>query len=69
MDAPILATKLFAPPPPRGAVVRTRLLERLEAAADRKLVLVCAPAGFGKTTLVGAWLATRDDPVAWVSLD
>ena len=69
MDALILATKLYAPPLPTDAVVRTRLLERLDAEANRKLVLVCAPAGFGKTTLVRAWLATRDEPVAWVSLD
>lgn len=69
MDAPILATKLYVPPLPADAVVRSRLLERLDAAADRRLVLVCAPAGFGKTTLVRAWLATRDEPIAWVSLD
>ena len=69
MDAQILATKLYPPPLPPDAVVRPRLLERLDAGADRRLVLVCAPAGFGKTTLVRAWLATRDDAIAWVSLD
>ncbi len=69
MDAQILATKLFAPPLPPDAVVRPRLLERLDAGANRKLVLLCAPAGFGKTTLVRTWLTNSDEAMAWVSLD
>ena len=77
--APILATKLFVPPPPPRAVSRGRLVERLDAglAARRKLTLISAPAGFGKTTLAAAWLAgagasTGQDSgrrAAWVSLD
>ena len=55
MPAPILATKLYIPPSRRRVVVRPRLVERLNEglAAGNKLTLVSAPAGFGKTTLVG----------------
>ena len=71
MSTPILATKLYLPPPRPGAVLRPRLIERLDAglAAGHKLTLVSAPAGFGKTTLVSAWLAASGRPVAWLSLD
>src|SRR5579859_3483354 len=48
---------------------RPRLRERLNAGPDRKLTLICAPAGFGKTTLISNWLAGRERPVAWLSLD
>ncbi|MCW5858160.1 MAG: hypothetical protein KIS63_07725, partial [Caldilineales bacterium] len=58
MSTPILATKLYLPPPRPGAVLRPRLIERLDAglAAGHKLTLVSAPAGFGKTTLVSEWV-------------
>jgi LuxR family maltose regulon positive regulatory protein len=56
MPAPILATKLFIPPPPSGAVHRAHLIARLHAGLARALTLVSAPAGFGKTTLLSAWL-------------
>ena len=70
MTAPILATKLFIPPPRPGSVIRRRLLERLDEGLHRKLTLVSAPAGFGKTTLVSEWLARCGRrPVAWLSLD
>ena len=46
-----------------------RLIERLNEGLHRKLTLISAPAGFGKTTLVSAWLASCDRPVAWLSLD
>lgn len=65
----ILATKLFVPPPQPKAVIRTRLLERLSEGLHRKLTLISAPAGFGKTTLVSEWVATCDRPAAWLSLD
>ncbi|MBA2377569.1 MAG: LuxR family transcriptional regulator, partial [Rubrobacter sp.] len=67
MPATILATKLFAPPPRAEAVLRPRLTRRMNE--GRKLTLVCAPAGYGKTTLVGEWAAEGDRPVAWLSLD
>ena len=55
-----------------GLVPRPRLGERLEEGMGRKLTLISAPAGFGKTTLLSEWRAMHSDegyPVAWVSLD
>ncbi len=74
MVTPILATKLYIPPPPAKVVVRPRLVERLNEELHRKLTLISAPAGFGKTTLVSEWVASRKqrEPwirVAWLSLD
>src|SRR4051794_685366 len=69
MSIPILATKLYIPLPSPTVVPRPRLLEQLNAGLQRKLTLVSAPAGFGKTTLVSAWVADGDRPVAWLSLD
>ena len=69
MSSPILATKLHIPRPPPQAVLRRRLVERLNDGLQRKLTLVSAAAGFGKTTLLSAWLAGSDLPVAWLSLD
>ena len=69
MPTPILATKFYVPPPRPKAVLRPRLIERLNEGLHRRLTLVCAPAGFGKTTLLGEWLATCGRPAAWLSLD
>jgi len=71
MSVPILATKLYIPPPPPRVVSRPRLLERLKEAlsSGRKLSLICAPAGFGKTTLISEWIASCNQKVAWLSLD
>jgi len=69
MPAPILATKLYVPPPLPKAVLRPRLVERLNEGLQRKLALVSAPAGFGKTTLLNEWAAGCGRPVAWLSLD
>ena len=74
MSVPLLATKLFVPPPRAELVARPRLVERLNAGLDRKLTLVSAPAGYGKTTLVADWLrgqggAASPRPIAWLSLD
>ncbi|HZG68970.1 MAG TPA: hypothetical protein VEZ12_19695 [Herpetosiphonaceae bacterium] len=69
MATPILATKLFIPPPRPNVVRRPRLTERLNAGLHRKLTLVSAPAGFGKTTLVSAWVVGCGRPAAWLSLD
>jgi len=73
---PILQTKLYIPPIRPELVSRPRLIERLNAGlpAGRKLTLVSAPAGFGKTTLVSEWVAgcERLEPkvrAAWLSLD
>ena len=57
MPAPLLETKLYVPRPRHGLVPRPRLLERVDDEAAWKLMLVSAPAGFGKTTLLAEWLA------------
>src|SRR6266704_1195932 len=69
MSTPILATKLYIPRPRPNVVSRPRLLERLNEGLHRKLTLIAAPAGFGKTTLVSAWVAGCDQQVAWLSLE
>ena len=74
MPIALLETKLYIPRSQRGLVLRPRLSERLEQGAASKLVLVSAPAGFGKTTLLTEWLAGRpavagERLAAWLSLD
>jgi LuxR family maltose regulon positive regulatory protein len=69
MDTPLLATKLFVPQPRPGLILRPRLVERLNAALGYGLVIVSAPAGFGKTTVVSQWAQQNGTPLAWVSLD
>src|SRR5579864_4749636 len=69
MAAPLLITKLYMPPARPNAVLRPRLIERLNEGLQRKLTLISAPAGFGKSTLVSAWLAASPRPAAWLSLD
>lgn len=70
----VLETKLYVPRPREGRVTRPRLSERLDRGVRSKLVLVSAPAGFGKTTLLTEWLAGRSPngdggSAAWLSLD
>jgi len=69
VPAPILATKLYIPPPRPKIVLRPRLIERLNEGMYCKLTLISAPAGFGKTTLVSEWVASCKQPVAWLSLE
>ncbi|MBA3636590.1 MAG: tetratricopeptide repeat protein [Rubrobacteraceae bacterium] len=69
MSTPILTTKLYVPPPRPHAVLRPRLIARLDESLHRKLTLICAPAGFGKTTLLSEWVAACESPAAWLSLD
>jgi ATP/maltotriose-dependent transcriptional regulator MalT len=66
---PFLRTKLG--PQARGshAISRPRLRELLEAGTDARLVLVSAPAGFGKSTLLADWIATSGIAAGWLSLD
>jgi LuxR family transcriptional regulator, maltose regulon positive regulatory protein len=66
---PILATKLYMPPLRPKVVFRPRLIERLNEGLHGKLILISAPAGFGKTTLVSEWVAGFERPSAWLSLD
>ena len=65
----ILATKLYLPPPRPKVVPRPRLIERLSEGLHRKLTLISAPAGFGKSTLASEWVATCERPTAWLALD
>ncbi|MGC9357620.1 MAG: LuxR C-terminal-related transcriptional regulator [Anaerolineae bacterium] len=73
---PLLATKLYIPAVRSELIPRPRLFEQLNAglaAQDqtcaRKLTLISAPAGYGKTTLLSGWAASCKLPVAWLSLD
>src|SRR5918993_3268375 len=71
---PVLGTKLHVPSPRRRLVRRARLTDRLRADGGEgpRLVLVAAPAGFGKTTLLAQWLAAAEPAqrrVAWLALD
>jgi len=70
---PVLGTKLHLPSPRRRLVQRARLTDQLRAGggAGPRLVLVAAPAGFGKTTLLAQWLAaeTPQRKVSWLTLD
>ncbi len=65
----LLRTKLYRPLPPTDYVPRLPLLVRLIASRNLPFTLVSAPAGFGKTTLLSAWLAQSEFPSAWLSLD
>jgi LuxR family maltose regulon positive regulatory protein len=59
VSLPLLATKLYSPPARPNLVPRPRLNEKLSAGLARRLTLVSAPAGFGKTTLVAAWAGAQ----------
>jgi LuxR family maltose regulon positive regulatory protein len=65
----LLSTKLFIPKPRPDIVSRPRLIEQLNEGLYRKLTLVSAPAGFGKTTLISEWVVGCEQPVAWLSLE
>ncbi len=68
----LLATKLHAPPEPPYLVPRQRLLAQVNEGLSRKLTLISAPAGFGKTSLLSEWRASasgRQWPLTWLSLD
>ena len=65
----LLTTKLYIPQLSIDLVPRPRLYKRLDEGLTRKLTLVSASAGFGKSTLVAGWLSERGQPAAWLSLD
>ena len=75
MSAPLLTTKLLPPTILPGTLVRQRLVERLDQSHSSKLLLIHAPAGYGKTTLLRSWLgkgrqgASGTSPFAWLTLD
>ena len=65
----LLATKLHLPAPRPGQVPRPRLTARLDEGLAGGLVLVCAPAGYGKTVLLADWAQRSGHPAGWLSLD
>jgi LuxR family maltose regulon positive regulatory protein len=69
MSAVLIQTKYQWPSTVRNPLARSHLIQRLEAGHSRKLTLISAPAGYGKSTLVHLWLASSSEPVAWLSLD
>ncbi|MFK7695132.1 LuxR C-terminal-related transcriptional regulator [Paenibacillus sp. HJGM_3] len=69
MSAPLISTKLYIPQPRVKAVLRPRLVERLNEGVQNRLTLLSASAGYGKTTLVSEWLAAFPHRAAWLSLD
>jgi LuxR family transcriptional regulator, maltose regulon positive regulatory protein len=77
MVNPLLITKLYLPPPRSQRlstgqlpfVQRKRLLEKINQGLNRKLILISAAAGFGKTTVLSEWAHQMTLPVSWLSLD
>jgi LuxR family transcriptional regulator, maltose regulon positive regulatory protein len=65
----IIKTKLYIPRLPGDFVQRPRLIEKINHGVQHKLVLIVAPAGFGKSTLLSEWVTQADMPVCWLSLD
>lgn len=65
----LLQTKFHIPATERSLIPRKQLHARLNEGLDGGLTLVCAPAGFGKTTLLSSWLSETTQPAAWLSLD
>lgn len=59
METPILTTKLYMPVPQVTAINRPMLLAKLDQGLSGKLILIAAPAGFGKSTLVSQWVRRR----------
>ncbi len=68
-QAVLLATKLHVPGLHPGFVPRLRLVQALEDSLARQLILICAPAGCGKTALLAGWAQSGNHPLAWLSLD
>lgn len=66
---PVLATKLYIPPPRAKIVARPHLVNRLNEGLHRKLTILTAPAGFGKTTVLSEWIPKSPHCVTWLSLD
>ena len=65
----LLTTKLYVPRPPPSFVLRPRLADQLDQGLARTLTLVCAPAGFGKTSVLADWSERHAPRVGWLSLD
>jgi LuxR family transcriptional regulator, maltose regulon positive regulatory protein len=69
MTIEFLSTKLYVPPVRPTLIPRPRLYQRLAPTETKRMVLVSAPAGYGKTTLISSWLAENKCSACWLSLD
>ncbi len=69
MATPLLRTKFYIPPLQAGIVHRPRLIQKINEGLTRKITLISAPVGFGKSTLLSEWIPTSQRPVAWLSLE
>jgi LuxR family maltose regulon positive regulatory protein len=65
----LIQTKLYGPRKRSDLISRDRLLERLNEGLSSRVTLVCAPAGFGKTTLIAQWIQSINRPTVWLSLE
>jgi LuxR family transcriptional regulator, maltose regulon positive regulatory protein len=65
----VIEGKLQPPPARPGMIPRTAIVDRLRASGSARIVLIRAPAGYGKTSLLAQWAEADDRPVAWISLD
>lgn len=65
----LLATKFYIPPTRPNYIARTRLMDLIKAGMDKNILIISAPAGYGKTSLVGWWLNETALPSSWLSLD
>src|SRR5258707_6934524 len=71
-SSPVIMTKLVAPRLGRGIIDRPRLFKLVSTAQSARLIVITAPAGFGKTSLAAAWLAQlhpAGDRTAWLPID
>ncbi len=68
-DHSLMAAKLSVPSTRSVTVSRASLVDQLRATADKPLVAVTAPAGYGKTALLAEWVAVEERPVGWLTLD
>ena len=69
MSSPLLTTKLYIPSLRHGIISREKLIEQLNTGRESKLILISAPAGYGKTTLLAEWIKQQSNSVCWISLD
>lgn len=65
----MLLSKLHIPSAGKNIVHRSELYEKLNTGLNRKLILISAPAGFGKSTVVSNWINQHKIPTAWFSID
>ena len=69
MEIPLLQTKLYVPQLQPKHVFRSHLVEKMNRVGPHKLILISAPAGFGKSSLVSEWAQQAKVPISWLSLD